>query len=140
MLNVNEIKLLGHVGTAELKEIADNETGEVKHKVAIISVATNRSWTDKRGNEITETQWHRVILWNKLSEVIEKWVEIGSGVYINGRIEYRKYTNEGEEKWITEIIAKEIIVLDKKPKAHTPAQEQELKKELKTKTRRRAKK
>ena len=117
MLNINRIQILGNVGNVKVTELADKETGEINNKVAVLSVATNREYTIKQGNTETkkkEVQWHRIVVWGRLVEVVEKWIEVGSAVIITGRMEYRKYKDSNEiERWISEIIAKELILLDK---------------------------
>lgn len=96
MASVNKVIIIGHVG----------RDPEVRHtdSVAIcnLSVATSRKL--KTGAE--ETEWHRVVLFNKSAEVAEKYLRKGSQVYIEGRLRTRKYTGkDGTEKYQTEILS-----------------------------------
>jgi single-strand DNA-binding protein len=73
-------------------------------KVAKFSMATNKSFT-RNGEKVTETQWHQIILWEKLAELAEKYVKKGSSLIIEGEISYRSYENkEGQTVYITEIV------------------------------------
>ena len=73
-------------------------------KVAKFSMATNKSFT-RNGEKVTETQWHQIILWEKLAELAEKYIKKGSSIIIEGEISYRSYENkEGQTVYITEII------------------------------------
>ena len=89
-------------------------------KVVSFSVATSESWKDKNGERQERTQWHRVAIFNeKLGEVAEKYLRKGSKVYLEGRIESRKYTDkDGQEREITEIVLPrfggELTLLDSK--------------------------
>src|SRR5919199_6376547 len=89
-------------------------------KVVSFSVATSESWKDKDGERQERTQWHRVAIFNeKLGEVAEKYLRKGSKVYLEGRIESRKYTDkDGQERETTEIVLPrfggELTLLDSK--------------------------
>lgn len=107
MQSLNEIRLIGNLGHApSLSEVGDT-------KKAKFSLATNRKWTDKRSGEMREdTQWHNIILWGRQAEVAEKYLSKGDPVYIAGRTESRKYTTkDGTDKWITEVIGFQLILL-----------------------------
>jgi single-strand DNA-binding protein len=88
--------------------------------VVSFSVATSESWKDKDGQRQERTQWHRVAIFNeRLGEVAEKYLRKGSKVYLEGRIESRKYTDkDGQEREITEIVLPrfggELTLLDSK--------------------------
>ena len=89
-------------------------------KVVSFSVATFESWKDKDGQRQERTQWHRVAIFNeKLGEIAEKYLRKGSKVYLEGRIESRKYTDkDGQERETTEIVLPrfggELTLLDSK--------------------------
>ncbi len=115
--SINEVKLIGNVGQKELikvTEVADKKTGEMI-KTAKMEVCTTESWKDENGDKIERSQWHRCILWRGLAKVVEEYVATGTRVYIAGRLEYRSYTDEkGEQKWMTEIIVTNLILLSYK--------------------------
>lgn len=83
--------------------------------VCTFTVATDRSWTTEAGDKKEETEFHRVIAWQKLAEICGQMLHKGSKVYVDGRLSTKKFTNpEGLEKTVTEIVANDIIVLDPK--------------------------
>ena len=79
----------------------------------LLSIATSRQWTNRSsGQQEEKTEWHRVVCWDKLADIIERYVKKGDRVYIEGQIEYRKYEDrDGVTKWSTEIRARELIML-----------------------------
>ncbi len=81
--------------------------------VANISIATNESWKDKGTGELQErTEWHRIVFFNRLAEVVGEYLRKGSQVYVEGRIQTRKWTDkEGIERYSTEIVANEMQML-----------------------------
>ena len=127
MKNINKVILLGYVGGSEsftITEVVKKETGEV-YKVANFSLATTRKYKTEKEEVKEETQWHRVVAWNKLAEIVADYVTPGQPLYVEGRIEYRKYTDEDENtRWITEIRASEISILPKREKAETTEKEE----------------
>jgi single-strand DNA-binding protein len=96
---MNKVILFGNVGKdAEVKRL---ESGNV---VAKFNLATNKSYTNKQGEKITETQWHNIVLWGKLAELAEKYIKKGNSIIIEGEIVYRSYENkEGVTVYITEV-------------------------------------
>ena len=100
---MNKALLYGNVGKdPEVKKL---ESGTV----AKFSLATNKKWTNKQGEKITETAWHNIVLWGKLAELAEKYVKKGESLIIEGEISYRTYENkEGQTIYTTEIIGKEL--------------------------------
>lgn len=82
--------------------------------VASFSVATNESWKDQDGNQQERTEWHNIVAWKKLAEICAEWLKKGKKVYIEGRIQTRSYDdkNTGAKKYITEIVAENMIMLD----------------------------
>ena len=81
--------------------------------VANISVATAESWRDKESGEQQErTEWHRVVAFGRLAEIIGEYLRKGSQVYIEGRIQTRKWQDkDGQDRWSTEIVANELQML-----------------------------
>ena len=83
--------------------------------VCSFSVATNRDWVDSTGNAKSEVMFHRVIAWSKLAEIIPQFTRKGSRIYVEGRIIYREYKDkEGNDKYVTEIVANDVIGLSSK--------------------------
>ena len=98
---VNKVILVGNLGQDPEVRYMPNGNG-----VANISVATTDSWKDKNTGQLQErTEWHRVILFGKLAEVAGEYLRKGSQVYIEGRLQTRKWTDQsGQEKYTTEIV------------------------------------
>ncbi len=106
----NSVRLIGNVGnTPEVKEF---ETGK---KVARINLATNETYKNQKGEKITETCWHNLVLWGKSAEIAERYLEKGSEIAIEGKLTSRTYTGkDGEKKYITEIVVNDFLMLGKK--------------------------
>ena len=85
--------------------------------VANISVATNESWRDKATGEAQErTEWHRIVMFGKLAEIAQQYLKKGSQAYFVGRIQTRKWQdNEGKDRYNTEIVANEMLMLGGRP-------------------------
>lgn len=115
MSSLNKACILGNVGKEP--EIRTTNGGS---KVATLSVATSRKWTDGKGEKQEKTEWHRLVVWNRgksgLADVVEKYVGKGSKLYVEGAIEYRQYEKDGQTRYITEINVSELVMLggDKK--------------------------
>jgi single-strand DNA-binding protein len=82
--------------------------------VASFSLATNESWKDQDGNLQERTEWHNIVAWRKLAEICGEYLKKGKKVYIEGRIQTRSYDdkNTGAKRYITEIVADNMIMLD----------------------------
>jgi len=107
---INKVTLIGHVGNDP--EVRTLETGST---VARVSLATNESYKDKEGNWQSQTEWHNLIMWRDLAERAKEIVKKGSTLYVEGKIQSRKYTDrDGVEKSITDIVVNSFRVLDKK--------------------------
>lgn len=98
---VNKVILVGNLGQDPEVRYMPNGNG-----VANISIATSDSWKDKNtGQQQERTEWHRVVLFGKLSEIAGEYLRKGSKVYIEGRLQTRKWTDQqGQEKYTTEIV------------------------------------
>lgn len=107
----NRVQLIGNLGaTPEVKEL---ENG---NKMARFSVATSDFYTNKKGEKVTETHWHNVVVWGKLAGVAESLLKKGVQVAVDGKLTTRNYTDkEGVKRYVTEITANEFLLLDKKP-------------------------
>jgi single-strand DNA-binding protein len=83
--------------------------------MAKFSIATNESYRNANGEKITETQWHNLVAWGKLAEIIEKYITKGSEVAVEGKLTYRTYNDkEGNKKYFTEIQVNELLMLGEK--------------------------
>ena len=106
----NRVQLIGNLGAAP--EVKDLDNG---NKIARFTVATSDYYTNKKGEKISETQWHNIVIWGKLAGIAEKYLEKGSQVVIDGKLTTRNYTDkEGNKKYFTEIVANELLMMDKK--------------------------
>lgn len=104
----NRVQLIGHVGQEpEVKTVNDR-------KVANITIATNDYYYNDKGDKVEQTEWHRVTAWGKTAEIIEKFVTKGKEIGIEGKLTHRSYDDkEGNKKYITEILANEVLLLGK---------------------------
>jgi len=83
--------------------------------VASFGLATNRVWVTKQGERKEDAQFHRIVAWNKLAELCSQLLSKGRRVYVDGRIQYREYTDaENNKKQISEIVIDDMIILDNK--------------------------
>jgi single-strand DNA-binding protein len=105
--SVNKAIIIGNLGAdPEIRSISSGA------RVANISVATSRRWNDRSGQQQEKTEWHRIVLWEKLADIAERYLKKGDSVYIEGEIEYRSYDDkDGVTKYITEIRAREMVML-----------------------------
>ena len=105
---INKVILIGTLGADP--DVKHTTSGVV---VATISIATNESWTDKATNQKQErTEWHRVVAFNRLAEIIEQYLRKGSQVYIEGKLQTRKWQDQsGQDKYTTEIVANDMQML-----------------------------
>lgn len=80
--------------------------------MASISIATNEQWKDKQGNKQEKTTWHRCILWDKMAEKLAEYLVKGKQVYVEGKIQTRKYTDKNQiERYVTEIRVSSVVLL-----------------------------
>jgi single-strand DNA-binding protein len=105
----NKVLLIGNLGNAP--EIRNTESGR---KMARFSVATNEKYLNSKGEKVTETQWHNLIAWGKVAEIVEKYLAKGREIAVEGRLINRNYTDKaGVKKYITEIQVNEVLMFDK---------------------------
>jgi single-strand DNA-binding protein len=118
MASVNKVILVGNLG-------ADPETRYSASGTAIcnLSVATTDSWTDRQSNEKREaTEWHRVVMYQRLAEIAGQYLKKGRQVYIEGRLQTRKWQDkEGHDRYTTEIVANEMKMLGNREGQGEPA-------------------
>ena len=109
MAGVNKVIILGNLGNdPEMRYMPNGEP------VANISIATSESWSDKNTGEKRErTDWHRVVAYRRTAEIIGQYTRKGSKLYVEGKLQTRKWTdNNGVDRYITEIIADSVQLLD----------------------------
>ncbi len=107
--SLNKVMLIGNLGRDP--ELRYTTSGVA---VATFGLATNESWRDQDGNVQEKTEWHNIVAWRKLAEICGEWLKKGKKVYVEGRLQTRSYDdrNTGTKKYITEIVADSIIMLD----------------------------
>jgi single-strand DNA-binding protein len=115
---INKVILIGNLGTDP--EVRYLPSGGA---VTNISLATSEAWKDKQTGEMHDkTEWHRVVFFNRLAEIAGEYLRKGSKVYIEGRLQTRKWQDKtsGIDRYTTEIIANEMQMLDSRPGAGSP--------------------
>ncbi|MEX0636327.1 MAG: single-stranded DNA-binding protein [Ferruginibacter sp.] len=106
----NKVQLIGNLGNAP--EVKNTEGGK---KLVRFSVATNESYRNANGERVKQTQWHNVIAWGTVADVVEKYLVKGSEIALEGKLIYRNYTDkEGQKKYVTEIQMNEMLMLGSK--------------------------
>ena len=103
----NKVQLIGHLGSKiELKTL---ESGKI---VGNVNMATNETYKSQKGEKITETTWHRLVIWGKNAELIEKYTDKGSEIAIEGKISNRDYSDkDGVKRYISEIVVNEFLLM-----------------------------
>jgi len=105
--SLNKAQLIGNLGADP--EVRSTTSGT---RVATLSIATSRRWNDRQGQQQEKTEWHRVVCWDKLAEICERFLKRGDRIYVEGSIEYRQWEGQdGQTKYTTEIRARELIML-----------------------------
>ena len=106
---VNKVILIGNIGTDP--EVRYMPNG---NPVATLALATSETWKDKvTGEKQERTEWHRVVCFNKLGEIVNEYVKKGSKLYIEGSLRTRKWQDQqGQDRYATEIVANELHMLD----------------------------
>ncbi|MBF0611341.1 MAG: single-stranded DNA-binding protein [Magnetococcales bacterium] len=98
--SLNKVQLIGNLGADPV--IRHTQDGR---PIASLSVATSESWRDNQGNQQERTEWHRVVVFGKLAEIVQQYYTKGRKVYVEGKLQTRKYTdNQGQERFTTEIV------------------------------------
>lgn len=106
----NKVILIGHLGNDP--EIKDFESGK---KVARCSLATHHFYKDAQGERVEQTQWHQLVAWSKMAEIIEKYVKKGQEIAVEGMLTSRSYEDkEGDKRSVTEVVLSELVMLGKK--------------------------
>lgn len=106
----NRVTLIGHPG-------ADAETKELENgKLAKFSMATSETYKNAKGEKVTDTQWHNIVSFGKLAEIVGKYVRKGEEVAVEGKLNTRQYEDKNNVKrYFTEIVIHDLLLLSKKP-------------------------
>lgn len=115
MATLNKVTLIGYLGhNPEIRYTASGDP------VAHVTLATTETWKDKATGERREaTEWHRIVLYRKLAEIVGQYLKKGSHVYIEGRLQTRKWTaKDGTDRSTTEIIADDMRMLGSRSESH----------------------
>lgn len=106
----NKVTLIGHTGKDV--EVVNFENGGMK---ASVTLATNDYYTNAQGEKVEDTQWHNLVAFGKVAEIMQKYVTKGKEIAVEGKITYRSYdTQDGQKRYITEIRVEELVLLGSK--------------------------
>ena len=107
----NKVQLIGRIGQSpEVKHLESGKT------VANFSLATNERYKNNKGELVENTEWHNLVAWGKTAEIIEKYVEKGSEIAIEGKLTNRSWKDkEGNKKYATEVLVNELLLMGGKP-------------------------
>ena len=105
---VNKVILIGNLGKDP--EMRYMESGGA---IANLTLATSEQWKDKSGEKHEKTEWHRVVFFGRLAEVVGEYLKKGSKIYVEGKIQTRKWQdNQGQDRYTTEVVGREMQMLD----------------------------
>jgi single-strand DNA-binding protein len=107
MRSLNKVLLIGNLGSDP--EVRRTQSGQ---SVATFRLATNESWGDKSGERQERTEWHRVVAWGRLAEIVGEYMKKGRQVYVEGRVQTRQWQDQqGQTRYMTEVVAQSIMML-----------------------------
>ena len=108
----NHVQLIGNLGSNPELKVFDSGK-----KMISVNMATNEVYTNKQGEQVTETQWHRIVAWGGTAETMSRLLQKGSEVIIQGKLRHRSYEDKnGVTKYITEVVVQDFLALFRKPK------------------------
>ncbi len=117
--SLNRVQLIGNLTRDPELRYTPNGTA-----VCSFSIATNRTWKTEAGEKREETEFHRIVAWNKLAELCSQFLTKGRKVYVEGRLTTRSWTGQdGNQRTTTEIVIQDMILLDRRPEGVTGASE-----------------
>jgi single-strand DNA-binding protein len=106
----NKVQLLGNIGMNP--EVRALDGGK---KMARFSLATNETYRNQKGEKIEETQWHNLVAWGKVAEIIEKYTQKGTEILVEGKLTSRSYEDKsGQKRYVTEVVVSEVLLLGKR--------------------------
>lgn len=116
MRGLNKVTLIGNLGKdPEIQQL------EGKVSVAKFPLATTDTYKDDKGQNHSSTEWHTIVLWRSLADLAHKYLQKGSLVFVEGKLKTRSYDDrDGTKRYVTEIIAEQLIMLDKKTASDEP--------------------
>ena len=116
---LNKVLLIGNLGKDPEMRVTANGTN-----IASFSMATTDTWKDHEGNPQERTEWHNIVMFQRLAEIASQYLKKGSKVYIEGRIQTRSYDdkNTGAKRYITEVVLDNMIMLDGRGGGEAPSQ------------------
>lgn len=117
---VNKVILLGNLG--QDPEVRYTQSGDA---VASFSLATSETWKDKNtGEQQEKTEWHKCVAWRRLGEIVGEYLKKGSKVYVEGKLQTRKWQDQqGQDRYTTEIVVSELQMLDGASQQQRPREE-----------------
>ena len=121
MFGLNKVMLVGNLGAdPEIKKTAS------QHTITQFNLATSESWIDRDTGERKEkTEWHRIVVWGKLADTCGRHLAKGRQVFIEGRLQTRSWdTEQGQKRFLTEVVASQVLFLGRPPQAQAQAQTQ----------------
>lgn len=106
----NKVSLIGNLGADPEVKVFDSGKKKVR-----LSLATHDNYKNTSGEKVEDTQWHSLVVWGKIAEIAEKYLQKGSELAVEGKLTYRSYDDKnGEKKYYTEIVVNEFVMLGKK--------------------------
>ena len=114
MAYLNKVQIIGNIGADPVLRSMPDGT-----RVATVSVATTRSWKDRTSGEKKDhTEWHRVVFFKRLADIVEQYLKKGAQIFVEGNLRTRSYKDkDGIERWVTEIVGREMQMLGRKADA-----------------------
>ncbi len=106
----NKVQLIGNVGNEPEIKILDGGK-----KLAKLTIATNEVYYNDKNEKVTDTQWHNIIAWGKIAEIIESFVTKGKEIAVEGKLTHRSYDDkDGNKRYVTEVVVNELLLLGSK--------------------------
>ena len=117
----NRVNLIGNLGMDP--QVRETSNGK---KMAKFTMATSETYRNSKGDKVTETQWHNIVAWGNQATYVEKYMEKGQQVAIEGKLTHREYKDtKGEKRFITEIVVHEILILKYRDQLQEASKEKE---------------
>lgn len=116
MSSVNKVILIGNLGTdPEVKHLENDNS------VANFPIATSETYKNKQGEKVTNTEWHRIVMWGNLAKIAEKYLKKGAKIYVEGKLVTEKYTDkDGNDRYTTKIVCNNLTMLSSNSAENTP--------------------
>ena len=118
--SLNKVILIGRLGADVEVKYMPNSAAQAK-----LNLATSERWKDKDGKNQEKTEWHKIVAWRQLAEFAGQWLKKGQLVCVEGRLTTRSWEQDGEKKYMTEVVADNITMLGGKDNATPESNQQE---------------